>query len=140
MSPPALRFKSSLEARRGQPSEAFAEVNVRHAYPTRCWSRHALKPSDTITSRVPTIATIPHWLSSPKTVELLLRPRVALLRCPTIPSNGFHAIPLHASTVLVHPAEIHLSEGGAMVGRAAEPADGLLVISPHPTAVAIHGA
>ena len=55
-------------------------------------------------------------LRSPETIELLPRPGIALVRCTTIPPDGFHAVPLHAPTVLVHPAKVGLREGLALVG------------------------
>ena len=79
-------------------------------------------------------------VSSPKTVELLLRPRIALLRGPTIPPNGFHAIPLHAPTVFVHPAEVGLPARLALVGRKAKPSDGFTVVLRYSATVPVHEA
>ena len=77
---------------------------------------------------------------SPKTIESLLRPRIALVRCTTVPPDGFHAIRLHAPTVLVHPAEAPLCVGLSLLGRAPDPADGRPDILRHTTAVAVHVA
>ena len=50
-----------------------------------------------------------------------MRPRIALIGCTTIPADGFHAIPLHAPTVLVHPAEVRLPARVPLFGGAAKP-------------------
>ena len=84
------------------------------------------------------ISRVPQHEDSPKTIELLLRPRMALLRCTTIPSDRFHAVPLHAPTVLVHPAEIGLSVGVALIRRTAKPADGFSIVLRHPATVPVH--
>ena len=78
-------------------------------------------------------------LGSLKTIELFLRPRKALVRCSTIPPDGFHAIQLHPATVLVRPAEVGLPKGGSLFGRAAKPPDGFTVVLRHSAAVQVHG-
>ena len=77
-------------------------------------------------------------LSSPKTIELLLRPRMALVRCSTIPPDGIHAIPLQAPTVLVHDAQASLPCGIALLGRTTVPADGFRVIPLYPAPARVH--
>ena len=53
---------------------------------------------------------------------------MALLRCTAIPSGGFHAIPPHASTVLVHAAEVILPARAPLSGGPSVPTDGCDVI------------
>ncbi len=71
-------------------------------------------------------------LRSPKTIELLPRPRMALLRCKAKPADGFHAIPSHAPAVPVQGAKTGLCESICLLSGTTEPRDCRPVIPLHP--------
>ena len=72
-----------------------------------------------------------------KAVDCLLK---SLRSCQTVPADGLHAVPPHAPTVFVHPAEAVLGPGLSLVGRTAIPTHRLHVVPRHALTVLVHRA
>ena len=68
--------------------------------------------------------------------ELLPPPEIAVVHCPTIPDDGFHAILAHAGGVLVLPSDTGRRVRMGLFGRTAVPADGLCFVLPRRRPVA----